>query len=76
VIELLTRFGGPQGLAAAARRRLVAATTTCAPRSYETQLDTIVAPSVVVILRWATNWASPSRSVNDVLGAAVQRPGA
>ena len=41
VLELLTRFGGPQGLAAATRRQLVAATKTRAPRSYETLLDTI-----------------------------------
>lgn len=41
VIELLTRFGGPQGLAVATRRQLVAATKPRAARSYETLLDAI-----------------------------------
>jgi transposase len=42
VIELLVRFGGPQGLAAASRRQLVAATRTRAPRSYEALVDAVV----------------------------------
>jgi transposase len=42
VIELLIRFGGPQGLAAASRRQLVAATKTRAPRSYEALVDAVV----------------------------------
>ncbi len=42
VIELLIRFGGPQGLAAASRRQLVAATRTRAPRSYEALVDAVV----------------------------------
>ena len=42
VIELLTRFGGPQGLAAATRRQLVAATKSRAPRSYDTLIDAVL----------------------------------
>lgn len=41
VIELLIRFGGPQGLSRATRRQLVAATKTRAPRSYEKLIDTV-----------------------------------
>lgn len=41
VIELLTRFGGPQGLAKATRRQLLAATKTRAPRSYNQLLDAV-----------------------------------
>jgi transposase len=42
VIDLLIRFGGPQGLAAASRRQLVAATKTRAPRSHEALVDAVV----------------------------------
>lgn len=42
VLELLIRFGGPQGLAAARRRQLVAATRARAPRSYEALVDAVV----------------------------------
>ncbi len=41
VIELLTRFGGPQGLAKASRRQLIAATKTRAPRSYERLIEAV-----------------------------------
>ncbi|GAB3924384.1 IS110 family transposase [Kribbella albertanoniae] len=41
VLELLTRFGGPQGLATATRRQLVAATKPRAPRSYAKLVDAI-----------------------------------
>lgn len=41
VLELLRRFGGPQGLRHATRRQLVAATKTRAPRSYETLVDAV-----------------------------------
>src|SRR5699024_1318813 len=43
VLELLIRFGGPQGLAGASRRQLLAATKTRAPRSYERLLDALTA---------------------------------
>lgn len=42
VIELLARFGGPQGLAKATRRQLIAATKTRAPQSYEKLVDGVV----------------------------------
>ncbi|GAA1608999.1 IS110 family transposase [Kribbella hippodromi] len=41
VLELLTRFGGPQGLAGATRRQLVTATKTRAPRSYDKLVDAV-----------------------------------
>lgn len=41
VIELLTRFGGPQGLTKATRRQLITATKTRAPRSYEKLVEHI-----------------------------------
>lgn len=41
VLELLTRFGGPQGLAGVTRRQLVAATRPRAPRSYDKLVDAI-----------------------------------
>lgn len=41
VLELLTRFGGPQGLAKATRRQLIAATKTRAPRSYDALVDAV-----------------------------------
>lgn len=41
VLELLTRFGGPQGLASASRRQLLAATKTRAPRSYEALINAL-----------------------------------
>ncbi|MEU6138107.1 IS110 family transposase [Nocardioides sp. NPDC047086] len=41
VLELLIRFGGPTGLAAATRRQLIAATKTRAPRSYEQLVDDV-----------------------------------
>ncbi len=41
VLEMLTRFGGPTGLAAATRRQLIAATKTRAPRSYEQLVDAV-----------------------------------
>ncbi|WP_324651329.1 IS110 family transposase [Georgenia sp. H159] len=41
VLELLVRFGGPQGLAGASRRQLLAATKTRAPRSYEALIDSL-----------------------------------
>lgn len=41
VLELLTRFGGPPGLAAASRRQLIAVTKTRAPRSYEALVDAV-----------------------------------
>ena len=41
VLELLTRFGGPQGLATATRRQLVTATKPRAPRSYAKLVDAI-----------------------------------
>ncbi len=42
VIELLTRFGGPQGLAKASRRQLVTATKIRAPRSWEKLVDAVI----------------------------------
>lgn len=42
VLELLQRFGGPQGLAKATRRQLTAATKVRAPRSYERLVDAVV----------------------------------
>lgn len=41
VLELLTRFGGPTGLAAATRRQLIATTKTRAPRSFEKLVDAV-----------------------------------
>lgn len=41
VLELLTRYGGPQGLAGVTRRQLVAATKPRAPRSYVKLVDAI-----------------------------------
>lgn len=41
VLEMLTRFGGPTGLAAATRRQLIAVTKTRAPRSYEQLVDDV-----------------------------------
>lgn len=41
VLELLTRFSGPQGLASASRRQLLAATKTRAPRSYEALINAL-----------------------------------
>lgn len=43
VLELLGRFGGPQGLAGASRRQLLAATKARAPRSYEALIDALTA---------------------------------
>lgn len=43
VLALLARFGGPQGLANATRRQLIAAIRTRAPRSYERLADSITA---------------------------------
>jgi transposase len=40
--ELLTRFGGPQGLRSAGRRRLTAAARPKAPRSYQRLVDDIM----------------------------------
>lgn len=42
-LELLTRFGGPDGLRAAGRRRLLAVAKARAPRSYERLIDHIQA---------------------------------
>ena len=42
VLELLIRFGGPQGLAKATRRQLIATTKARAPRSYETLVEAII----------------------------------
>ncbi|WP_152188098.1 IS110 family RNA-guided transposase [Georgenia satyanarayanai] len=41
VLELLIRFGGPQGLASDSRRQLLAATKTRAPRSYEALINAL-----------------------------------
>ncbi|MBD8063751.1 IS110 family transposase [Oceanitalea stevensii] len=41
VLELLIRFGGPQGLASASRRQLLAATKGRAPRSYEALISAL-----------------------------------
>src|SRR5690606_40479058 len=42
VLELLARFGGPQGLKAAGRRRLTATVKPRAPRSYTKLVESIV----------------------------------
>lgn len=42
-LDLLTRFGGPDGLRAAGRRRLLAVTKPRAPRSYERLVEQIQA---------------------------------
>lgn len=42
VLELLGRFGGPQGLAGASRRQLLAAAKARAPRSYEALIDALL----------------------------------
>lgn len=43
VLELLARFGGPEGLRAAGRRRLLAVAKTHAPRTYERIVDDLLA---------------------------------
>ncbi len=43
VLELLTRFGGPDGLRAAGRRRLTAAAKPHAPRTYERIVEDVLA---------------------------------
>lgn len=42
VLELLSRFGGPKGLATATRQQLIAATKPRAPRSFENLVDAVL----------------------------------
>lgn len=70
VIELLTRFGGPQGLTAATRRQLIAATKTRAPRSYET-----LAEGVLKALTEQTVTVPGTRSAELVLPKLATTPG-